>query len=147
MGKMRKYENSLWQLDPILTSCFNGVVMPWAVQEYPPMESRHWWWWWSGAARWLKIWMDEMWSGTSDEVKLEVNGLEEGCIDLTLKWQLTAAEKGAVLKFDSNEMIGSQRSCRNLIDLTEEWTPSVSWERERERERERETETFWLNFC
>lgn len=30
--------------------------------------------------------------------RLEVNGAEEGCINLTLRWQLTAAESGAVFK-------------------------------------------------
>lgn len=45
--------------------------------------------------------------------------MEEGCINLTLTWQVRAAEKGTVLKFDSNKMIGSQRSRPNLIGLTE----------------------------
>lgn len=59
----------------------------WAVREYPELSG-------GTHGRWL--WCE-----------LEVNG---GCINLALKWQLTAAEKVRVLKFDSNKVIGSQRS-------------------------------------
>ncbi len=40
-------------------------------------------------------------------------------INFILKWQLATGEKGTVLKFDSNDMIGSERSWKHLIGLTE----------------------------
>lgn len=76
----------------------------WAVQEYPELSG-------GNHGRWL-------WCG------LEVNG---GCINLALKWQLTAAEKVRVLKFDSNKVTGSQRSEH---PKSADWVGS--WERMRD---------------
>lgn len=73
--------------------------------------------------------------GVLDVMKTRGDKVEEGHIDLTPKWQLTAAEKGAVLKFDSSDMIGSQRLCQNLIGLTEIVTPWVSFVSWKEREK------------
>lgn len=78
----------------------------------------------------LKISIDVMWSRTADELsrrthgywswwKLEVNSVEEGCIDLTQQWQLTAAERRVVFEDGSRTMIFSQRLWLNLIVLTE----------------------------
>lgn len=91
----------------------------------------------------VKVWIDVMCSRTFDELswrtpgcwlwgKLEVNGVEEGRINVTLKWQLTAEEKRTVVKCDSNKMIGSQRSLKNLITLEQCCsTQNRSWSRDR----------------
>ncbi len=67
--------------------------------------------------------------------------MEEGCINLTLKGQLTAAKRGTVLKFDGNEVIGSERCWQDLIGLTERvnaLSQLIELEEGRRRERDRE---------
>ncbi len=108
------------------------------------MESSHWWrWWWRDEKHWLKIWMDVMRSRASDDPtggnrgcwmwwEQEVNEVVEGRINFALKWQLTAAEKGTVLKFDSNNMIGSGRFRQNLDGLTERANAHSQLNEERE---------------
>ncbi len=116
---------SLWWLDVIVTLYFKKVVMPWAVQEYPSsvdslvvvvkrwrtkaenldrwdVEWDFWWAHWKDPGRWMRWKLANLW-----------------CIDLKLKWQLTAAEKATILKSDSNKIFCSQKSWQNLIGLTE----------------------------
>lgn len=95
---------------PLGLHYFKGLVMSWAVQEYPPMESsidENWRWMGQRKVAW--IWY-------RDDV-----------------WLQSAAKKtkaGTVLKFESNLMIGSERLWSEL----KVWRASVtsSWKQERD---------------
>lgn len=70
--------------------------------------------------------------------KLEVCGVE-GHVDLTLKWQLTAAEKEAHESLTAMIWL-AQRGCGKMwLVSVKEWPPSiswVSWKRDKGNERE-----------
>lgn len=59
-------------------------------------------------------------------------------VHFTLKLQLTAAGNGAVLKFDSKDMISSGRSWQNLVGFTERGRAHSQLMEVGKRERERE---------
>ncbi len=80
--------------------------------------------------------------------ELEVNRVQEGRLDFTLKWQLTATERRIVFKFDSSEVIGSGRSWQNWLVKQREGTPIISSQcLEQKEKRERGKEKKWMNEC
>lgn len=101
---------------------FAGVVMLWAAQEYPPdgVETMLVWKW---------RWMDVMWSGSPKEI----TGRTHWTADSDENWRRWVAsadsrsKRNRFFMFDCNQMIGSQRLCKNLNSWGDKWKKTQKW--------------------
>ncbi len=88
----------------------------------PQMECRHWWWWWKGGEQQLKIWLDEMWSRTSDELTGRTHGSTLEVIQTGSEW--SGGEFASTPKWHVNSEFYclfegiTRRICRLLFENT-----------------------------
>ena len=115
----------------------------WAVPETP--QFWQWWWWRVKINGWISGWM--WWrkdAQRKDHVvrKSKAEWSWGGSHPSPLKWQLTATERGNILKSDSIEMRGSQK----VVARSGEGTPSVRWLEEKERNHRASMKTVFYDW-